>query len=521
MKKTIFGVLIFLSCFYSIELYSACGSFSFKAKGGLKIVSTTSEVDAFVSAAKDDSAQIISIYECIKKAATDAVDGGTATAYSPVFDQAAILEAGSRKFAAELVKTTATLEATASTSNTYVRVYRSPDKAIAELKLYSTSAKDIADKLTKITYGTMVQNNMSSDNAGCIGTKENIEALNKNFKDTYTSDAPAGSVLGDNAKAATDEDIKKNAAKHYTEDETGVKNFKADITNKKFDVAAVDASTTAPTLKTTTDANKAVTTTTTPSTGTNAAGRPQAPPAATTNTSAADKTAAAYKETKDNLDKLLALQAAKEKEKTPTASTPLSSGGDVNNQSLGALKSFEQDRAKREKDMEERQRQQKIQAIIKEARSKTKLPKGSSLSFQSPRSSSSGGSGGGSSLFGSKESDDDDASKKAKPSIFDKTDKDSSSLVTSKKGDYSDFYSSSNVPNPTSSKDLALNRFSSMYEMARRRALVEDAKSEFAGRYIDIFLLQHTVIYYDYYCKGLLIDVGEEVTPIGDDKTRI
>ena len=78
---------------------------------------------------------------------------------------------------------------------------------------------------------------------------------------------------------------------------------------------------------------------------------------------------------------------------------------------------------------------------------------------------------------------------------------------------YKKYYKMGKGPDESSSKDLARSSFDSMYELARVRALTEGADSEYAGRYIDPFLLIHSIID-DYYRKGLLVDTAEVITPV-------
>ncbi|MEI6092358.1 MAG: hypothetical protein WCQ47_01590, partial [bacterium] len=60
---------------------------------------------------------------------------------------------------------------------------------------------------------------------------------------------------------------------------------------------------------------------------------------------------------------------------------------------------------------------------------------------------------------------------------------------------YKKYYDMGTGPSDASSKDLTRSRFDSMYESARIKALTEGAyNTEFAGRYIDPFLLVHSII---------------------------
>ncbi|MEI6079197.1 MAG: hypothetical protein WCQ53_00975 [bacterium] len=78
---------------------------------------------------------------------------------------------------------------------------------------------------------------------------------------------------------------------------------------------------------------------------------------------------------------------------------------------------------------------------------------------------------------------------------------------------YKKYYKMGKGPDESSSKDLARSSFDSMYESARVRALTEGADTEYAGRYIDPFLLIHSIID-DYYRKGLLVDTAEVISPV-------
>jgi len=78
---------------------------------------------------------------------------------------------------------------------------------------------------------------------------------------------------------------------------------------------------------------------------------------------------------------------------------------------------------------------------------------------------------------------------------------------------YKKYYGTGVGPNETSTKNLNRSNFDNMYEQARIKALTEDAIEQLAGRYVDLFLLVHSIVD-DYYRKGLLVDTSEVVEPV-------
>jgi len=81
---------------------------------------------------------------------------------------------------------------------------------------------------------------------------------------------------------------------------------------------------------------------------------------------------------------------------------------------------------------------------------------------------------------------------------------------------YKEYFKGGNAPGASSSSDYWLNRFGSMYETARLKALTEGADTQFAGRYVDIFLLVHSILDHQYRDKGNLMDMTEVVpSPLG------
>ena len=78
---------------------------------------------------------------------------------------------------------------------------------------------------------------------------------------------------------------------------------------------------------------------------------------------------------------------------------------------------------------------------------------------------------------------------------------------------YKKYYGTGVGPNEGSSKNLNRSNFDNMYEQARIKALTEDATEELAGRYVDLFLLVHSIVD-DYYRKGLLVDTSEVIEPV-------
>jgi len=111
------------------------------------------------------------------------------------------------------------------------------------------------------------------------------------------------------------------------------------------------------------------------------------------------------------------------------------------------------------------------------------------------------------------DSDKTMAKKGSTPSIFG-ADSDEAKQQGDEK--YKEYFKTGEAPSTLSSKELVLNRFTSMYETARLKALTEDADQEFAGRYIDLFLLVHTILDHEYRDKGKLIDLTEVIpSPLG------
>ncbi len=498
MKRIIIGFIICLMGTYSLQVHSACTKFSFKTKAGLafdddtKAASTASaSLKDFMSLAELDSKQLDYIYPCLLgeakgvKAATDKKTASTA-----VIDQVLLLEAGAKDFKAvvDAAKTTIA-NASAIVKGSIVGI--KTDK----LATYSTDAAMVAKNLSSLAAG------LNSDQN--VVVKDKITKSNDEYKTEYSKEPVAESIIGSN-KDKEDDEVKVNlaVAGGYSPDSYGAALFLKDLNEGKYNVVSVEPSVIVPDTKPTTN-----TTTTTP-TVVNAEQKDDDVIAGDTESAKELKALTAKIKEMEDKEK----ENAKKATTTPPAADKSASpyGGSSSSLNLGGLRSFEADKKKREAEAEEKQRQQKVKDILRDVRTKTKAPRSSSLAFQNKTSGSLG-----SSLFNRdyKKDDEADTTKVKKPSIFDKYE--GKSDTSSKKGDYSSYYGTANIPNSLSSKELAMNRFSSMYEMARRKALIEDAKSEFAGRYVDIFLLQHSIIY-DYYSKGLLVDIGEIVTPISD-----
>jgi hypothetical protein len=85
--------------------------------------------------------------------------------------------------------------------------------------------------------------------------------------------------------------------------------------------------------------------------------------------------------------------------------------------------------------------------------------------------------------------------------------------TTDPKDKYKSYYKMGTGPADLSPKDLFRTKFDSLYEKARIKALTEGADSEYAGRYIDIFLLVRSIMD-DYYKSGKLADTKEIVKPV-------
>jgi len=139
-------------------------------------------------------------------------------------------------------------------------------------------------------------------------------------------------------------------------------------------------------------------------------------------------------------------------------------------------------------------------------------PNGKLLSANKLAGTSSGGSLRD--IFAKRFDDADKAlAKKGEtPSIFGGDKEDTSQNDEKYKG----YFKGGAAPASLSAKDIALNRFTDMYETARLNALTEDADQEFAGRYIDLFLLIHTILDHEYRDKGKLMDITEVLpSPLG------
>lgn len=78
-------------------------------------------------------------------------------------------------------------------------------------------------------------------------------------------------------------------------------------------------------------------------------------------------------------------------------------------------------------------------------------------------------------------------------------------------GDYREYFKDGASQYVPSSRDLAMSNFSSMYETARRRALTQGSDKDYAGRYVDLFMLVNTVLDNEYRGRGKLMDLSEVV----------
>jgi hypothetical protein len=84
---------------------------------------------------------------------------------------------------------------------------------------------------------------------------------------------------------------------------------------------------------------------------------------------------------------------------------------------------------------------------------------------------------------------------------------------TDPKDKYKSYYRMGQGPGDVNPKDLFRTKFDSLYEKARLKALTEGADSEYAGRYVDIFLLVRSIMD-DYYKSGKLSETKEIVKPV-------
>ncbi len=514
MKK-IAVFIAFTSIFLSSPVYSA--EFSFQSRRGLTfsltswVPTTEGEANKFMALANQDATEIKKLYGILVNESKTAKNASDKPAtYEKLISRGLILEAGTKGFVSVLNdaidKTNKLTDASPAAVLTFAPSKTRTD-LINDISKILRDMNNVSEQTIKLVSGLNAEyefNKVSGDPA--LVSKDKTEENNRNYKDKYSQDPDATSFIGKNKDKANDEvvnNLVQAGGGEYTITEPGSKKFSQDLGEDKFKIASADPA--AP-------VTQQQTTTTTPD---------DKQQTVVVDNSKTDKQVATPSkddskelgDLKDELKKLKELQT-KEKPKA-TDDSSKSSAPNASNPSLAGLRaSYDADRAKREKEMAEQRKLQEAAKIIADAKRKSKLPKTKDIAFARPASS-----GGGSSLFSSpsynKEDSKKDTSPTSTPSIFERNGIGASGKKVS---DYSAYYGTANIPSSASSKELAMDRFSSMYEMARRKALIEDARSEFAGRYIDIFLLQHSIIY-DYYSRGLLIDLAEAVEPIGDSDT--
>ncbi len=509
MKK-IAVFIAFTSIFLSSLAYSA--DFSFQSRGGLTfsltswVPTTEGEANKFMYFANQDSAEVKKIHNVlVEESKTAKYPQDKPTTYEKLINRGLILEAGTKGFISVLNKAIKEIDKLidGNANGLSHKTHKTRADFVNDINKILKDMNNVSEQTIKLVSGLNAEYEKIKDKTKdpILVSKEKIAQNNKNYNDKYSQDPDASSFIAKNKdNDDVDESLVSAGGGRYTKTEVGANNFSEDLNGNKFDIVSADPS--APV--------------------TQQPAPPTNPDKIVVDNSKTDKQVATPNPTdnskelgelKDELTKLKELQA-KEKPKAADDSSK-SSAPNASNPSLAGLRaSYDADRAKREKEMAEQRKLQEAAKIIADAKRKSKLPKTKDIAFARPASS-----GGGSSLFSSpsynKEDSKKDTSPTSTPSIFERNGIGASGKKVS---DYSAYYGTANIPSSASSKELAMDRFSSMYEMARRKALIEDARSEFAGRYIDIFLLQHSIIY-DYYSRGLLIDLAEAVEPIGDSDT--
>ncbi len=499
MLKMIFNIGLVM--ILSFDLYgAACGSFDKQTVGSsYDYCSTTIVADA-----NKDVRKLKTIYECILEK-SKAVAGGTNTNYSEVIGEAVILE------------------------NECVAYNIILNKKIKSLNNTTTSASCKADavggtlpsgRATLLSDGPVADVTSIADNAKAIATGVYASQAAKDktdYKDEVTEwekdhDPAKGSLLKSLVDVKTDETKLAKALKGKYTDTDDADEFISDLKNDKYELPpdvgedpARPFTNTGPTAPTGPTADTGLTSAT-----------------GTTGLTAAEQ-AALYQKMLDKMEDLERDANNNNNSNVVAASpvvttTPTKSDSGGSGSGLGSLSGFgsrnmgmdDDERKERIARAKEREKDMMRQNIDKKVFGSSTKP------LSAPKTSAGSGSSRFSDLFSSKKPalGTTDTKTAKKPSFFDKDSTDEKAVQGDEK--YKAYFKSGNLPPSFSSKELALNRFSSMYDAAKMKALTEDAYQEFAGRYIDLFLLVHTILDHEYREKGKLMDLSEIVpSPLG------
>lgn len=479
-----------------------CGTFTPTITDTDTLATLTTKVEA-------DYKSLKTIYDCILikgKAINEAVAGAlTQAAYEDAIKEALVLENSCASYITLLLANTdrinekpSELQTAGSSTKISLLLY----KAHYDIPKIKTNAKTLASEL----YALAAQNKID------IPVKDKIADWKKDAAGTGEIALDNSSQLYNLDKILTENKTNTDVATVSTKLDTALKgsfttdaaitDFKTKLKDKKYDVGSTDVA---------------------PSTGTDGGA------AATTTTTGTDATTSKDKLTDILLAQYLANLAKDDNNNNNTnnnnngvAAPVLTSGKDKN--SGGGSGSLAGANAGSRGGMDDDERKEMIARAKEREKAMMRMDMQRALYGNNPSGKSlakapmgKDGSGGSSlrDLFAKRfdAADKTMAKKGIVPSIFGGAGNDEV-----KPGDerYRGYFKSGAAPSSVSSKDAALNNFTSMYETARLRALTEDADQEFAGRYIDLFLLVHTILDHEYRDKGKLIDFTEVISsPLG------
>jgi len=475
-----------------------------------------------VTVAKRDVTTLQSIYKCIKNKAKKVVSSTGTLNYSDAMGEAVVLENDCINFAADLKKKADDITTNSTTFASGAKT--TPSERAASLTAMITSAEL-----------TTLQTNLKQIATGVYTASKDVVDLNLNTlvdtwkKDTTDTDRTLGTgslltnlnkVKTDNANATVD-DINTKLKTTLTgdfSDATKFAKFKTDLKGKVYDLsneAELPFVAQNNNNKVSTNNNNAGNTNDNNNSNNNNN-------SAANNNNIAATLAALQQLTADQNN---ALQKLEDNEAYNLRTAPAygnnasksgsSGSGDSGVGSFGGGfggRGFMDDDTRKDliAKAKEREKAQMRQEMLKTLY-------GGNTSSKKLGANPLGNSSGSSlrDLFTRKFEENTNAPKKDIPSIF------GGGSDNTKEGDekYRSYYKNGSPPPTFSSRDLALNRFSSMYESARMKALTEDAYQEFAGRYIDLFLLVHTIVDHEYRDKGKLMNLTEVVpSPLGPPK---
>lgn len=454
-------------------------------------------------------------------------------------------------YAEKILKPTLEKLKTDTDSNSKTRVSNDRLKSVGTNTISNT--KQLADLKTAITDVTTVATNSSTMASALTGqydaakqkaptkvkdmvvgsdlvdnTVENKLKTNEDFKpyldDQSNKDKSLLSKMAESKKDANgdaakeEEKLKTTLIGDYSKPDK-IKDFQTKLANNEYDIKTT--TTPPPTTPTKIDQPPVTTTTTTAAT-TNPQGldkltSDQLNQLASTTTDPA--TLAAISDAKNKLamqDQMNAMQQTlagiqKNESLAPassTSNTPSSSSAGTPSSTAPAPLDLQREAEKKKflemaKRREDSMAQSEMKSSLKSGRGLGKLSflKGASLSLRD--------------FFGGKSYDETtptttEGKKLDKDKALAFLDEDSKGAGDDK---YKKYYKMGKGPDDFSSKDLFKNQFDSMYEAARIKALTEDANTEFAGRYVDLLLLVHSIID-DYYRRGMLVDTTEVIKPV-------